>query len=59
MGHSRIPVGPGYRAPDDCVAVIVFWSMLAGAVIMLTGILFGVAITDINNKRTKTPEEEQ
>lgn len=32
--------------------------MLAGAVIMLTGILFGVAITDINNKRTKSKEDQ-
>lgn len=30
--------------------------MVAGAVIMLTGVIFGVVITDINNKRSK---EEQ
>lgn len=39
--------------------MIVFWSMVAGAGIMLVGVIFGVVITDVNNKRTKTPEEEQ
>lgn len=38
--------------------MIVFWSMLAGAGIMLIGVIFGVVITDVNNKRT-TPKEEQ
>jgi len=39
--------------------VIVFWSMVAGAVIMLVGVIFGVVITEVNNKRTATPEEEK
>lgn len=38
--------------------MIVFWSMVAGAVIMLVGVIFGVVITDVNNKRS-TPEEEK
>jgi len=38
--------------------VIVFWSMVAGAVIMLIGVIFGVVITEVNNKRS-TPEEEK
>lgn len=38
--------------------MIVFWSMLAGALIMLVGVIFGVAITEINNKRA-TPKEEK
>jgi hypothetical protein len=38
--------------------VIVFWSMVAGAGIMLVGVIFGVVIADITNK-DKTPKEEQ
>jgi hypothetical protein len=32
--------------------------MVAGAVIMLVGVIFGVVITEVNNKRS-TPEEEK
>lgn len=35
----------------------VFWSMVAGAVIMLTGVIFGVVITDVNNKRASKEEQ--
>jgi len=38
--------------------VIVFWSMVAGAGIMLVGVIFGVVITDVNNKRTSSKEEQ-
>lgn len=38
--------------------MIVFWSMVAGAVIMLMGVIFGVVIADVSN-RNKTPKEEQ
>lgn len=38
--------------------MIVFWSMVAGAVIMLVGVIFGVVITDVNNKRTSSKEEQ-
>lgn len=38
--------------------MIVFWSMLAGAGIMLVGVIFGVVITDVNNKRTSSKEEQ-
>lgn len=37
--------------------VIVFWSMVAGAGIMLVGVIFGVVIADVSSK--KTPKEEQ
>jgi len=38
--------------------VIVFWSMVAGAGIMLVGVIFGVVIADVNN-RNKSSKEEQ
>lgn len=38
--------------------MIVFWSMLAGAGIMLVGVIFGVVITDINNKRIQSKEDK-
>ncbi|AWN06004.1 hypothetical protein SEA_PHERRYCRUZ_46 [Streptomyces phage PherryCruz] len=38
--------------------MIVFWSMVAGAGIMLVGVIFGVVITDVNNKRTSSKEEQ-
>ena len=38
--------------------MIVFWSMVAGAGIMLVGVIFGVVITDVNNKRSSSKEEQ-
>jgi hypothetical protein len=32
--------------------------MVAGAGIMLVGVIFGVVITDVNNKRTSSKEEQ-
>lgn len=37
--------------------MIVFWSMVAGAGIMLVGVIFGVVIADVT--KNKTPKEEQ
>lgn len=38
--------------------MIVFWSMVAGAGIMLVGVVFGVVIADVGSKN-KPPKEEQ
>ena len=58
MVDRRVHDSGRYRHVAGGQTVIVFWSMLAGAVIMLIGILFGVAITDINNRRTKSKEDQ-